>query len=98
MNTALLILAASVAIPFAGMEARRKWRDVQRHHVLHGASPWDDFTGVLNGQPVRALRINPTVEANEPVKAGKGEGVPHGNGSYSYENRSSCGTISGPSA
>ncbi|KQN91566.1 hypothetical protein ASE90_01820 [Sphingomonas sp. Leaf67] len=72
MNTALLLCAASVALPFAAMKARRRWRDFHRVPNLHGASLKVDAASVLNGHPVRASRANPSVERNETGKDGNG--------------------------
>ncbi|PXA91584.1 hypothetical protein DMC47_25345 [Nostoc sp. 3335mG] len=72
MNTALLICAASIALPLIAMKARRKWRDFHRAPYLHGNLPKVDPASDLNGHPVRALRANPTVERNETGKDGNG--------------------------
>lgn len=72
MNTALLLCAASVALPVIAMEARRKWRDFHRAPNLHGAFLKVAAASVLNGHPVRASRANPSVERNETGKDGNG--------------------------
>lgn len=72
MNSALLLCAASIALPFAAWESRRKWRDFHRVPNLHGNFLKADAASVLNGHPVRASRANPSVERIEAGKDGNG--------------------------
>lgn len=72
MNSALLLCAASIVLPLAAWEVRRKWRDYHRQPNLHGNLPKVDPASVLNGHPVRTLRANPSVEGIEAGKDGNG--------------------------